>query len=171
MLFRSRMKRRVISIALAVPVFYLVTFGVLVGVTAVHAKSYAEVLTGEYDKASIMKDSANLARDVDRVMWMAQLPIAKQIAAVVGLDFTPIRDEISAVIEASSWLAGADAPKRYMIAFQNSAEARGTGGILGAFAIIEMNKASLTVVRTGSNAVLYSSKDVPVSVPAEFTKL
>ena len=165
------MKRRVIAIALAVPVFYLVTFGVLVGVAAVHAKSYAEVLTGEYDKASIVKDSANLARDVDRVMWMAQLPIAKQLAAVVRLDFTPIRDEIIAVIEASSWLAGADAPKRYMIAFQNSAEARGTGGILGAFAIIEMNKASLTVVRTGSNAVLYSLKDVPVSVPAEFTKL
>lgn len=165
------MKRRVIAIALAVPVFYLVAFGVLVGVAAVHAKSYAEVLTGEYDKASIVKDSANLARDVDRVMWMAQLPVAKQLATVVGLDFTPIRDEISAVIEASSWLAGADAPKRYMIAFQNSAEARGTGGILGAFAIIEMNKASLTVVRTGSNAVLYSLKDIPVSVPAEFTKL
>ena len=165
------MKRRVIAIALAVPVFYLVTFGVLVGVTAVHAKSYAEVLTGEYDKESIVKDSANLARDIDRVIWMAQLPVAKQIADVVGLDFTPIRDEISAVIEASSWLAGADAPKRYMIAFQNSAEARGTGGILGAFAIIEINKASLSVVRTGSNAVLYSLKDVPVSVPAEFTKL
>ena len=106
------MKRRVIAIALAVPVFYLVTFGVLVGVAAVHAKSYVEVLTGEYDKASIVKDSANLARDVDRVMWMAQLPVAKQIASVVGLDFTPIRDEIRAVIEASSWLAGADAPKR-----------------------------------------------------------
>ena len=85
------MKRRVIAIALAVPVFYLVTFGVLVGVTAVHAKSYAEVLTGEYDKESIVKDSANLARDVNRVMWMAQLPVAKQLAAVVGLDFTPIR--------------------------------------------------------------------------------
>ena len=37
------MKRRVIAIALTVPVFYLVTFGVLVGVTAVHAKSYAMV--------------------------------------------------------------------------------------------------------------------------------
>ena len=74
-------------------------------------------------------------------------------------------------MKASSWLAGADAPKRYMIAFQNSAEARGTGGILGAFAIVEMNKGTFTVIRTGSNAVLYSLKDVPVKVPAEFTKL
>jgi hypothetical protein len=76
-----------------------------------------------------------------------------------------------ASIKASSWLAGADAPKRYMIAFQNSAEARGTGGILGAFAIVDMNKGLFSVVRTGSNAVLYSLKDVPVKVPAEFTRL
>jgi hypothetical protein len=58
-----------------------------------------------------------------------------------------------------------------MIAFQNSAEARGTGGILGAFAIVDLNKSAFSVVRTGSNAVLYSLQDVPVSVPAEFTKL
>jgi hypothetical protein len=95
----------------------------------------------------------------------------KQIASVAGVDFSPIRDEVVATIKASSWLAGADAPKRYMIAFQNSAEARGTGGILGAFAIIDLNKSALTVVRTGSNAVLYSLKDVPVKVPAEFLKL
>jgi len=165
------MRRKIVAIAVAIPVLYLVLFAVQVGIAYIHARSYTEQLAGEYDKKQIVQDSANLAADVDRIFWMLHFPVAKQIAQVAGLDFTPIRDEVSAIIRASSWLAGADAPKRYMIAFQNSAEARGTGGILGAFAIIELNKSSLTVVRTGSNAVLYSLKDVPVDVPDEFTKL
>ena len=165
------MKRRILKIFAAIVGLYLLTLGIHVGLAAVHAKNYLASLSGEYDRATLDKQSANLANDVARIFTDLNLPVVKQIAGAFGLDFTPIRDEVTATIKASSWLAGADAPKRYMIAFQNSAEARGTGGILGAFAIVEMNKSRFTVIRTGSNAVLYSLQDVPVKVPAEFTKL
>ena len=77
------------------------------------------------------------------------------------------------MILASPALVGAESPKRYLIAFQNSAEARGTGGILGAYAIIEFNKGSLKVIQTGSNEPLYgiSLKKIPTDVPDEFRKL
>ena len=106
------MRRKIVAIAVAIPVLYLVLFAVQVGIAYTHAQSYTEQLAGEYDKKQIVQDSANLAGDVDRIFWMLHFPVAKQIAQVAGLDFTPIRDEVSAVIRASSWLAGADAPKR-----------------------------------------------------------
>jgi hypothetical protein len=165
------MKRRIIRILMAIVIIYTVALGIQVGLTALHAKSYVASLSGEYDRTTLDNQSNQVASDVNRLFTLLSVPVVKQIASVAGVDFLPIRDEVVATIKASSWLAGADAPKRYMIAFQNSAEARGTGGILGAFAIIDLNKSALTVVRTGSNAVLYSLKDVPVKVPAEFTKL
>ena len=165
------MKRRLIRILIALPIIYVVLLGAQAGLTALHAKSYFSSLSGEYDRTTLDNQSNQLASDVNRLFTLLNVPVVKQIASVAGLDFSPIRDEAVATIKASSWLAGADAPKRYMIAFQNSAEARGTGGILGAFAIIDLNKGALSVVRTGSNAVLYSLKDVPVKVPAEFTRL
>ena len=165
------MKHRTIRILIAIVIIYTVALGIQVGLTALHAKSYVASLSGEYDRTTLDNQSNQVAGDVNRLFTLLSVPVVKQIASVAGVDFFPIRDEVVATIKASSWLAGADAPKRYMIAFQNSAEARGTGGILGAFAIVDMNKGAFSVVRTGSNAVLYSLKDVPVKVPAEFTKL
>ena len=165
------MKRRILTVIGSFIGLYLLVLGIHVTLAAVHAKSYISSLGGEYDRASLDKQSGNLAADINHIFTDLNVPVVKQIASALGVDFTPIRDEAVATVKASSWLAGADAPKRYMIAFQNSAEARGTGGILGAFAIVEMNKGAFTVIRTGSNAVLYSLKDVPVKVPAEFTKL
>ena len=165
------MKRRILTVIGSFIGLYLLVLGIHVTLAAVHAKSYISSLSGEYDRASLDKQSGNLAADINHIFTDLNVPVVKQIASALGVDFTPIRDEAVATVKASSWLAGADAPKRYMIAFQNSAEARGTGGILGAFAIVEMNKGAFTVIRTGSNAVLYSLKDVPVKVPAEFTKL
>ena len=165
------MKRRILIVIGSLVGLYLLVLGIHVTVAAIHAKSYISSLSGEYDRASLDKLSGNLAADINHVFSDLSVPVVKQIAGALGVDFTPIRDEAVATVKASSWLAGADAPKRYMIAFQNSAEARGTGGILGAFAIVELNKGAFSVIRTGSNAVLYSLKDVPVSVPAEFTKL
>ena len=165
------MKRRILTVIGSFIGLYLLVLGIHVSLAAVHAKSYISSLSGEYDRASLDKQSGNLAADINHIFTDLNVPVVKQIAGALGVDFTPIRDEAVATVKASSWLAGADAPKRYMIAFQNSAEARGTGGILGAFAIVEMNKGAFTVIRTGSNAVLYSLKDVPVKVPAEFTKL
>jgi Protein of unknown function (DUF4012) len=165
------MKRRILIVIGSLVGLYLLVFGIHITIAAIHAKSYISSLSGEYDRASLDKESGNLAADINHVFSDLSVPVVKQIAGALGVDFTPIRDEAVATVKASSWLAGADAPKRYMIAFQNSAEARGTGGILGAFAIVELNKGAFTVIRTGSNAVLYSLKDVPVKVPAEFTKL
>jgi len=51
-------------------------------------------------------------------------------------------------------MLGQDGPKRYFLAFQNEAEARGTGGLPGAFAIIEANHGKLRFARMESDITL-----------------
>ena len=49
---------------------------------------------------------------------------------------------------------GSGGPKRYFLAFQNEAEARGTGGLPGAFAIVEANHGKLAFTRMESDTTL-----------------
>ena len=160
--------KRITAVLLAL----ILVIGVLFGLrTKSHVDSFMNDLKSGASAAELVSSANSVSRDVNVALSIAKLPVLNQALDIAGVNFVPIKDEIRAVVEASPALAGADTPKKYLVAFQNSAEARGTGGILGAFAIVDMNKGSFSVVRTGSNAVLYSLKDLPVKVPAEFTKL
>jgi hypothetical protein len=138
-----------------------------------HARSYQKVVKGDYSEQSAITSADALSTDINRVFSIINLPISKQISSLFGLNFYDIKDEITAALSAGPILAGADKPKRYLIAFQNSAEARGTGGILGAYAIVEFNKGSLKVIETGSNEPLYGSSlaKIPIDVPEEYKRL
>jgi hypothetical protein len=51
-------------------------------------------------------------------------------------------------------MLGQSGPKRYFLAFQNEAESRGTGGLPGAFAIVEANHGRLTFTQMESARTL-----------------
>ncbi len=68
-------------------------------------------------------------------------------------------------------LAGSEEPRKYLMAFQNSAEARGTGGILGAYAVIRTDKGKITFTDFGSNATLAQLQDIPIEMPDEYIRL
>jgi hypothetical protein len=51
-------------------------------------------------------------------------------------------------------MLGGDRPKRYFLTFQNEAEARGTGGLPGAFAIVEANQGKIRFARMESDTTL-----------------
>lgn len=65
-------------------------------------------------------------------------------------------------------LSGDDRPRRYFLALQNNAEARSTGGLLGAYAILTVDKGKLTLGRVGQNDELIDPKRPPLSLGAEF---
>jgi hypothetical protein len=51
-------------------------------------------------------------------------------------------------------MLGIDGPHSYFVAFQNEAEARGTGGLPGAFAIVVVGHGTVTFTKFGSDAEL-----------------
>ena len=46
-------------------------------------------------------------------------------------------------------MLGADGKRRYFLAFQNPAESRGTGGLLGAYGVLEADQGASTCVISG----------------------
>jgi hypothetical protein len=115
--------------------------------------------------------SSKLASDIDKSFGILKLPVIKQLTQIAGLDFTPIQSEITTLANLSPILLGDNKPKQYLVAFQNTAEARGTGGILGAYAIVELNQGKITVIKTGSNEALKWIDEIPIKMPNEFTSL
>ena len=137
---------------LTLPLIWLLLL-VAVSIPAVgHARGYIKVVKSDYSEKSAIASADALNSDINRVFSIIDLPISKQISSLFGLNFSNIKNEITAAVSAGPILAGADKPRRYLISFQNSAEARGTGGILGAYALIELDKGNLKVLQTGSKS-------------------
>lgn len=80
-------------------------------------------------------------------------------------------DYVSPALPVFSEFAGSQEPKRYLVAFQNSAEARGTGGIIGAFAILKLDQGKISVEQVGSNYILQHQREIPIKMPQEFVNI
>lgn len=167
------LKKRYLLLLLVFPLLWALILTTQVVPAVGHAKNYLNVIQGNYTAKSAQESTDQVSSDIDRVFATLNAPGIKQLTNLFGVNFSSIKDELRAVVETGPVLAGADKPKKYLISFQNSAEARGTGGILGAYALIEVNKGALKVLKTGSNASLYgiSLTEIPVDVPKEFLKL
>ena len=156
---------------LLLPLIWLLLMAAVAIPAIGHAKSYIKVIQGDYTAQSAKSSADLLTSDINRAFALLNVPIAKQISSLLGVNFSNIKDEIQAGVAAGAVLAGADKPKKYLIAFQNSAEARGTGGILGAYAIIEFDNGDIKILKTGSNAELKWNTELIIKMPDEFMRL
>ena len=159
-------------IAIGSALILLVSYtAILVVPTISHGKSYISAIKSGADSTDIKSKADALNRDVTRILGFSKWPIIKQVTGFFGFNFSPIQNEIVSLISATAILGVRDKPQTFLLAFQNSAEARGTGGILGSYAIIKIENGKLTVQQTGSNAGLKSLEEIPLKMPAEYGAL
>jgi hypothetical protein len=86
-------------------------------------------------------------------------------------DLARTSSQASAAVELVPQLLGGQGRRRYFLAFQNSAEARGTGGLLGAYGIVEADRGRLRLLRLGSNNELRPVDRMPVDLGPDFEVL
>jgi len=113
----------------------------------------------------------DLFLDTKDLLRYLSLPGIKQASQLAGIDIFKIKPEVLFVAKHFPELAGFDRPKRYMLSFQNSAEARGTGGILGAYAVVEINRGKLEVIKASSNVGLQHLTTLPIKHSDEYFEL
>jgi hypothetical protein len=91
--------------------------------------------------------------------------LEQQLATITG----QVRDG-SAAAHLLPPMLGASGPRRYFVAMQNNAEAQGTGGLLGAFMILEADQGRVQLVRIASNAELPPASVTPegAGLPPEY---
>ena len=119
----------------------------------------------------VIEVGENLFRDTNDLLRYLSLPGIKQASQLAGIDIFKIKPEVLFAAKHFPELAGFDRPKRYMLSFQNSAEARGTGGILGAYAIVEINRGKLEVIKASSNVGLQHLTTLPIKHSDEYFEL
>ena len=89
-------------------------------------------------------------------------------------EVTTLGDQLDGAATATRLLPamlGADVPRRYLVVFQNNAEARGTGGLVGAFAVVQATKGRISVVRLGSDSELTSAAAPVVDLGPAYREL
>ena len=86
----------------------------------------------------------------------ARTAVADQLRRSIGPLDTAVR-----VAKIGPGMLGADGPRSYLMIVQNLAELRGTGGNVGAFAVLSAKDGDLTVVRTGKNTELAAASAFP----------
>ena len=116
-------------------------------------------------------DTNGVLSSLSRLFWVMNAPVTGKILTAWDLNFGSIDSEIKAVVAHTFILGGSKRPAKYLVAFQNSAEARGVGGLLGAYALLVVDKGTVRIERTGSNSSLRTYNQIPISMPKEFLNL
>ena len=127
-------------------------------------RSGASIGRLEVDAEKLASKYRSFTRDLER-------PGINLISQFLPVNLPSISKEVSALIETSPDTLGFGKVKKYLIAVQNSAEARGTGGILGAYAIVEVKRGKISIIKASSNADFPSEPYTPLKMPDEFTNL
>lgn len=86
--------------------------------------------------------------------------------------FAPVAGRLARTVEHSDVLFGKTQPQRYFVGFTTPAEARGSGGLLGSYAIVEIDAGRFSVARSGRiedlNARLSTLDNPPLREPAGY---
>jgi protein-tyrosine-phosphatase len=68
-------------------------------------------------------------------------------------------------------MLGASGRRRYLLIFQNNAEARGTGGLPGLYAVVTVTDGRIAVTKLGSDSDLKDQGPLPVDLGADYQAL
>ncbi len=113
-----------------------------------------------------LKDTAKVVSSPLIAPWLELVGFRDRVDRALD-----IYGDVSSVLPVVPNLLGFEESKRYFIAFQNPAEARGTGGLIGAFAVVRFDKGQIKFEEVGSNYLLQLQDELPIDMPAEFDRL
>lgn len=122
-------------------------------------------LEGDVTTARRAADRARalLATDDHPLLGRVRAKVNQAREEVVGLD--DALASAATTLDLAPSLLGAHGPRRYLVLVQNNAEARATGGLVGAYAVVAADKGKLHLERTGSDNDLRSAYQPVVEIP------
>lgn len=118
--------------------------------------------------SAAISDLDEQAQNVDST-WLgpiddARVDLQEQVSELSGL-----LNNTSLAAQIAPAMLGADGPRSYFVGFQTNAEARGTGGLLGGFAVIRANDGAVSVDDVTSNREFRFDYD-PIDLGTDFQR-
>lgn len=130
-----------------------------------------QMLRDEQSNLNQLADSASrldaAARAIPDAGFVAMLDEARnQLQDQTG-EITGLLDNTALAAKLAPAMMGADGPRNYFMAFQTNAEARGTGGLLGGFGVLNFDNGQAEVDTLGANTEL-DKPFTPIDLGVEF---
>jgi hypothetical protein len=112
----------------------------------------------------LVDDAGRLADRLPEAWLLGPVGEARDLVRAKLGEALPLARSGDALLRALPRFAGADRPRRYFVAAENSAELRGTGGFIGNYAILTVDQGTISLSRFRD---IWKLDDVPAdSVPA-----
>lgn len=92
-------------------------------------------------------------------------------AVIKATDYLDLAESAVAAMKQLPQLIGGDAKVRYFVGITNEAELRGIQGIIGEFAIVEIDQGKISVSRTGSNTDLVNPNALPEELIGDYSSV
>ncbi|MEV6290605.1 DUF4012 domain-containing protein, partial [Streptomyces sp. NPDC051896] len=141
-----------------------------------HAGGIPRVLTELEEQAAAFtratRDASEVQADIHRLPGSTWLPAADRARTQLSdqLDrIVPQTRDIAVAGRVVPSMMGVHGKRRYLLTFQNTAEARGTGGLPGAFAVLRADRGRLTFERFGNDTEM-SGVRADVNLGTEFAE-
>lgn len=112
---------------------------------------------------------ATLPDDRGLVVWPLRASVDR-----VAADLDRLADAVATArrtAQIAPGLLGSDGPRKYFVAVQNPAESRGTGGLVGAYVVAQVDDGRVTLSEIGSNSALANAVVPPIDLGPEFARL
>lgn len=120
------------------------------------AVSAGAVTVGQLDPGQLRPELASGVTTLDKALTAARGPLA---------DAVPVLRTIPTML-------GADGRRSWMVLFQQDAEARGTGGLVGAYAVLKTDRGAVELTTAKSRGVLDRGPAIPTrDLPADVRAL
>jgi len=104
--------------------------------------------------SAVVAQTTKTMRQLPARTWLSPIDASYSDALRQVNDLNSALTSADLAVRILPTMLGQDGPQRYFVAFQNEAESRGTGGLPGAFAIIEANHGKLAVTNMQSDTAL-----------------
>ena len=159
-----------VSLLLFLPFFITISEGIRVKQNYSLVKSF---FSPNITQADSDQKEAKLLLELKRYQETIDLPIPKLVLSkfLNKKRLAEIRNGLNLTIKslpASRDILGFEGVRKYLIVFQNPAEARGTGGIIGGFAVIKVQNGHFQVANVGANTDLKSLSKLPIEMPNDY---
>ncbi|RDH77691.1 DUF4012 domain-containing protein [Mycolicibacterium moriokaense] len=121
--------------------------------------------------SQISTAAANLdvqAKAISDPHYLSVMRTARTDLQAQTSDLAKLLDHTAVAARLAPSMMGADGPRTYFMGFQTNAEARGTGGLLGAFGILRFDNGTPTVETLGQNNEL-NKPFAPIDLGRDYT--